>query len=103
MKTSKEQETFPAFSLQTKLISDMIFYHLERTFKSHSTLACFCANLSSVFVFDKMKLDPRCSGYLARDIDLLMIRISDVFPRCKKSENSKVSVTVRAHFVSRYR
>ena len=31
-----------------------------------------------------MKLDPRGSGYLARDIDLPMIRISDVFPHCKK-------------------
>ena len=31
-----------------------------------------------------MKLDPRCSGYLARDIDLPLIRISDVFLHCKK-------------------
>ena len=33
-----------------------------------------------------MKRDPCCSGYLARDIDLPMIRISDVFPHCKKVE-----------------
>ena len=39
-----------------------------------------------MFVFSKMKLDPRCSGYLARDIDLPMIRISDVFPHCKKAK-----------------
>ena len=31
-----------------------------------------------------MKLDPRCSGYLARDIDLPLIRISDVLLHCKK-------------------
>ena len=31
-----------------------------------------------------MKLDPRCSGYLARDIDLPLIRISDEFLHCKK-------------------
>ena len=30
-----------------------------------------------------MKLDPRSSGYLARDIDLPLIRISDVFLHCK--------------------
>ena len=33
-----------------------------------------------------MKLDPHCSGYLARDKDLPMIRISDAFPHCKKAK-----------------